>query len=245
VVRPVFFEFPRDAQTFDLGYQFMWGTSIMVIPVTNPGVSSVDGYLPEETEWYYLYSALYGTQAASGSGTFDAPRNSSAPVFLRGGSVVPRQVPAVTTADTRKNHFQLVVACNMQVAPINKAFGEFYWDDGESWVDVESDFAAVDYYHFNYTFTYSAAKAVLDINLLRIPKKRLTLPAIDQIEVFGYQQSATLRSVQVNGQEAQLSLQESSYVGATKVLRLSRSDKGFVQLNDHLSKWSVTWKNTF
>ena len=71
------------------------------------------------------------------------------------------------------------------------------------------------------------------------------LPAIDQIEVLGYLQSATLRSVKVNDEDAQISLQESSYSGATKVLRLSRSDKGFIQLNDHLDKWTVTWKNTF
>jgi alpha-glucosidase (family GH31 glycosyl hydrolase) len=112
VVRPVFFEFPQDAETFNLGYQFMWGSAIMVIPVTEPNVLTVDGYLPEDTEWYYLYSNAYGRQASSGSGQFDAPKNSSSPAFLRGGSIVPRQVPALTTTDTRKNHFQLVVAAS-------------------------------------------------------------------------------------------------------------------------------------
>jgi len=245
VVRPVFFEFPKDPETFNLSYEFMWGSSILVMPVTQPDVLTVDGYLPEDTEWYYLYSNLYGSQASSGSGTFDAPKNSSSPVFLRGGSIIPRQAPALTTTDTRKNHFQLAIACNKKVDPKNTAFGEFYWDDGESWVDVDSDFSNVDYYKFNYTFKYDAQLAQLDINLVKIPKNRLTLPPIEQIEVFGYLQSATLRSVKVNDQDAQISLQESSYSGLSKVLRLSRTDKGFIQLNDHLDKWTVTWKNTF
>jgi alpha-glucosidase len=68
--------------------------------------------LPESTEWYYLYSQLYGTQAINGNWTFDAPKNSSSPAFLRGGYIVPRQVPALTTTETRKNHFQLVIACS-------------------------------------------------------------------------------------------------------------------------------------
>jgi hypothetical protein len=112
VIRPLFFEFPDDAETFDLGYEFMWGPSILVMPVTDPGVTTVDGYLPGDTEWYYLYSTSYGTQEATGHGTFDAPKNSSAPAFLRGGSIVPRQAPAMTTTDTRNNHFQLVIACS-------------------------------------------------------------------------------------------------------------------------------------
>jgi alpha-glucosidase (family GH31 glycosyl hydrolase) len=123
VVRPVFFEFPNDKRAFDLSYQFMWGSAIMVIPVTSPDLldmvvvdenedeTTVNGYLPEVSEWYYLYSTKYGSQASTGDSVFDAPENSSAPVFLRGGSIVPRQAPALTTADTRKNHFQLVIAC--------------------------------------------------------------------------------------------------------------------------------------
>ena len=35
VVRPVFFEFPNDAATYDLSFQFLWGPALMVIPVIN------------------------------------------------------------------------------------------------------------------------------------------------------------------------------------------------------------------
>ena len=33
VIRPLFFEFTKDAETYDLGNQFMWGSGMMFIPV--------------------------------------------------------------------------------------------------------------------------------------------------------------------------------------------------------------------
>ncbi|ETN75008.1 glycosyl hydrolase, family 31 [Necator americanus] len=33
VIRPVFFEFPLDKETHNLGHQFMWGRSMMIVPV--------------------------------------------------------------------------------------------------------------------------------------------------------------------------------------------------------------------
>ncbi|KAI6223318.1 P-type domain-containing protein [Aphelenchoides besseyi] len=242
VIRPVAFEFPLDRRAFDLSYQFMWGPAIIVVPVTSDGVETVDGYLPEDAEWYYLYSSYYGSQADSGDGTFPAPRNSSAPAFVRGGFVIPRQAPGLTTAASRRNHFQLLIACNKQIAPIKAAVGSFYLDDGETWAD---DPATLDFYQFNYNFTYSAKQATLEIVMANKPKNKLTLPPIEEIEVFGYTESATIKSVQVNGNAAQLSTTESFYSGITNVLRLRKSDTGFIQLNDHLDKWVVTWKNTF
>ncbi|VDM25868.1 unnamed protein product [Toxocara canis] len=50
VVRPVFFEFPKDQKTLDLGMQFMWGSGLMIVPViekvhlSNPTTNSADGF---------------------------------------------------------------------------------------------------------------------------------------------------------------------------------------------------------
>jgi len=33
VARPLFFEFPSDAQTLDIDEQFLWGPAIMFVPV--------------------------------------------------------------------------------------------------------------------------------------------------------------------------------------------------------------------
>ncbi|KAI6242258.1 P-type domain-containing protein [Aphelenchoides fujianensis] len=247
VIRPVAFEFPRDRRAFDLSHQFMWGPAVMVIPVTEDGVDSVDGYLPEDAEWYYMYdgTTYYGTRIESGDVTVDAPRNSSAPAFIRGGSVVPRQVPGLTTTATRKNHFQVLIAGNKKIAPIQQASGTLYWDDGESLIDFDSASGSGEYYQFDFNFSYTNIVAQLNITMVKSPTNRLTLPPIEEIEVFGYIESASIKSVTVNGAPAQLSAKESFYSGITNVLRLKRSDTGFVQLNDHLDQWTIEWHNIF
>src|SRR6266516_2993886 len=61
------------------------------------------------------------------------------PVYIRGGSVLPIQEPALTTRDSRKNPWGLLTALSAD----GSATGELYLDDGESvipnetlWVDV-------------------------------------------------------------------------------------------------------------
>ena len=49
-------------------------------------------------------------------------------VHVRGGSILPMQAPALTTAATRRNPFSLLVALSAR----NDASGRLYWDDGET-----------------------------------------------------------------------------------------------------------------
>jgi len=48
--------------------------------------------------------------------------------LIRGGSILPAQKPGVTTTESRKNDFELIVALN----EAGNANGELYWDDGDS-----------------------------------------------------------------------------------------------------------------
>lgn len=47
--------FPRDVATWELDRQFLWGRSLLVTPVLEPGVDSVTGYVPQGT-WYDFYT---------------------------------------------------------------------------------------------------------------------------------------------------------------------------------------------
>lgn len=49
-IRPLFMEFD-DAACFDICTQYMFGPAIMVCPVTEPGCSQLDVYLPADCEW--------------------------------------------------------------------------------------------------------------------------------------------------------------------------------------------------
>ena len=54
---------------------------------------------------------------------------------VRGGHVVPGQLPSLTTQASRKNPFILYVALNQS----KQASGELYWDDGDDLKSYEHD----------------------------------------------------------------------------------------------------------
>lgn len=47
--------FPKDIQTYGIDKQFLWGRSLLVTPVLDPGVDSVVGYFPRGL-WYDYYT---------------------------------------------------------------------------------------------------------------------------------------------------------------------------------------------
>uniref|UniRef100_A0A915M8Y7 alpha-glucosidase n=1 Tax=Meloidogyne javanica TaxID=6303 RepID=A0A915M8Y7_MELJA len=111
VIRPLFFEFPNDFNTHTLNYQFLWGSSLMVIPVLDPGIDNVRAYFPIDSVWYSISHAnQYGSEYFSGYYNLNAPRDTPLPTFLRGGSIVVKQWPGLTTKESRKNPFQLTAA---------------------------------------------------------------------------------------------------------------------------------------
>jgi alpha-glucosidase (family GH31 glycosyl hydrolase) len=55
VLRPLFFEYPEDKNTYNLDRQFLIGSSILITPVLSPGATSVSGYFPKGV-WYDWYT---------------------------------------------------------------------------------------------------------------------------------------------------------------------------------------------
>jgi alpha-glucosidase (family GH31 glycosyl hydrolase) len=240
VVRPVFFEFPRDLATPSLSYQFMWGEAIIVIPVLYPGVSSVDGYLPVEASWYSLSDVQYGELFLSGRGSFYAPTNKHIPVFVRGGHIVPRQKPSITLPASRKNEWQLLVALRQKnEKKPQSADGELYWDDGDGTFD---DIEQYDFTHFTYTFSTNKTLATLVVTAKKLSKS-ITFPKLGQIEVLGYENKPNLQQATLNGKPLPIDTQHSTYSPFTKVLSVVPSS--FIDFNTDGPTWTITWKNYF
>ncbi|KFW04784.1 Lysosomal alpha-glucosidase, partial [Eurypyga helias] len=125
VARPLFFEFPRDVTTLGLDRQFLWGRSLLVTPVLEPGVDSVTGYVPRGV-WYDFYTG----SSVNSSGEM---LKMSAPLehlnlHVREGSILPTQKPGTTSEVTRGNPLRIIVALSSSAT----AWGDLFWDDGES-----------------------------------------------------------------------------------------------------------------
>uniref|UniRef100_A0A8B9F9V5 P-type domain-containing protein n=1 Tax=Amazona collaria TaxID=241587 RepID=A0A8B9F9V5_9PSIT len=143
VARPLFFEFPQDVTTLGLDRQFLWGRSLLVTPVLDPGVDSVTGYVPRGT-WYDFYtpcvvpltpSYLYLLLPAQGSSMNSSGEmvKMSAPLdhlnlHIREGAILPTQKPGTTSEATRRNPLCLIVTLSSS----DTAWGDLFWDDGES-----------------------------------------------------------------------------------------------------------------
>ncbi|CAJ0595563.1 unnamed protein product, partial [Cylicocyclus nassatus] len=160
VIRPLFFEYPKDPNTYRADYQFLWGRSMLVAPVVYEGEKSVDAYVPED-DWYSLYDYNYGQRINSGHQNLLAPWTFHTPVLIRGGSIIPRQHPEKTTDNTRKNPFELLIVPGERNGSAN---GFLYWDDGESIID---SFDNHPYYSWIFLFSVNEKEATLIIEKQR------------------------------------------------------------------------------
>ena len=87
LMRPLVFDFADDAQALDQKYEYMFGRSLLVSPVTEPDVTSWKTYLPKNKGgWYDYYT---GRHYDGGQTVTTAVGADYIPVFVRAGSIIP------------------------------------------------------------------------------------------------------------------------------------------------------------
>ncbi|XP_063608806.1 sucrase-isomaltase, intestinal-like [Penaeus indicus] len=180
VIRPLLNEFPADIPARDVDDQFLWGSGLMVAPVITQGATSRDVYFPQGLWYDLVYAKLVATGPTTQ--TVSAPLE-IIPVYVRGGYILPYQVPALNTVESRKNPFGLTVALDELMI----ALGEIFWDDGEVLEHVmsESYMSKVAYYQEELTMTVMHGQdAVAGINL-------------ETIDILGFPKEA--QRISVNG----------------------------------------------
>ena len=112
--------------------QFLWGKDLMVAPVLTPGAKSVQIYFPAGV-WFDFYSGqkVFSNTTTGGWITANVSID-SAPLYLRGGSIIPIQAEtnALTTAKARQSDLNIVVSLRNNSGFTSTGF--FYLDDGVS-----------------------------------------------------------------------------------------------------------------
>ncbi|XDV11576.1 hypothetical protein PO909_000477, partial [Leuciscus waleckii] len=150
VVRPMMHEFYSDSETWAVHKQFMWGAHLLITPVLDPGVETVEAYIPDAI-WYDFETEIrIPDRKAKVSLYLPADKLG---LHLRGGAILPVQRPDVTTTYSRRLPMGLIVALDDNEA----ASGELFWDDGDSRDTVSSGS------HIHYQF--SVANDVLTMHV--------------------------------------------------------------------------------
>ncbi len=86
LMRPLVMDFRTDSLSSQQAYEYMFGKSLLVAPVTESGVEKMNVWLPSEADWYDFWTGRYyhggqNIEAASPPGII--------PVFVRSGTILP------------------------------------------------------------------------------------------------------------------------------------------------------------
>ena len=84
-MRALAMDFRDDARTWNIGDQFLFGPSLLVNPVTEPGATTRHLYLPK-AKWYGLWTG----ESLEGGRAIDAPAPlEQMPIFVKAGTILP------------------------------------------------------------------------------------------------------------------------------------------------------------
>uniref|UniRef100_A0A0K0DZI5 Maltase n=1 Tax=Strongyloides stercoralis TaxID=6248 RepID=A0A0K0DZI5_STRER len=218
VIKPVFFDFVDDSNTFGLSHQFLWGSAFMVSPIVDVGVRSQVVYLPDSQDgWYSVYDYNYGIKMNSGFKTYPALLTYNVPTFISGGHIVPRQVASTTVDNSRKNPTELLIAISSSK---NNASGSLVWDDGET---ITMNLNKHDYTELIFAFNTTTENSVMTITNKKFSILTSPMP-LKTIEIFGLSYYPDFSSVQVNGQKISIDKKQSIYSPFTEILKLTATD---------------------
>jgi alpha-D-xyloside xylohydrolase len=86
IQRPLVMDWPGDTRTRYVDDQFMFGSALLVSPVTEPGATERLLYLPPAAAWFNFWTgeALHGAQQILAKAPLDR-----IPLFVRAGSILP------------------------------------------------------------------------------------------------------------------------------------------------------------
>lgn len=129
---PLFYEYPEDPVTLNISYQFFFGKSVLVSPVTVEDSFNVTLYLPPQDIFYDFWTGERVTASDSSNMlTVENVNYTDITAHIRGGSILPLRSDAQsasTTTELRRHDFELLIAPDNN----GKATGSLYLDDGST-----------------------------------------------------------------------------------------------------------------
>lgn len=195
-LQPLFYLYPEDPNTFPIELQFFFGDALLISPVTDVNLTSVEAYLPNDL-FYDWYTGL-PVRGTGANVTLDNIDKTDIPIHIRGGSIIPlRKTSANTTTALRQNGFEILIAPGLD----GKASGSLYLDDGESLEQNSTAEIKFEYENGVFslfgTFDYLPAASIETVTLLGQTSQPHVTRAVQDSAVEGYEYDAGRQSVMV------------------------------------------------
>lgn len=122
---PLFYE-EHNEKTLEYDEAYLWGKSLLVSPIKQPGVKKQEVYFPEGQSWFDFYS---GEKISGGQSKVVDVAPDHIPVFAKGGAFIPMKAEAVSTSSYNLHNFDMHFFTDESV---NKSSYELYNDDGQT-----------------------------------------------------------------------------------------------------------------
>ena len=164
ILRGLPMDFPKDAKTYDLGTEYMFGKAFLVAPVTDSlytarqpdGTTKVNlqtvktwpVYLPEGTDWYDVWTS----EKVSGGQTVDrlVPMN-IIPIYVKAGTILPLGPDVQYSGEKQWKDLEI------RIYPGKDATFVLYEDEGNNYNYEHGKYSQI-------TFRWDDSKHILTIN---------------------------------------------------------------------------------
>ncbi|PLX01571.1 MAG: glycosyl hydrolase [Marinilabiliales bacterium] len=131
IVRPLFFEFPDDSETYNANWEYMFGESLLVAPIVEKGQDTIKVYLPQGYDWYDFHT---NKKFDGGQWIKQKVELENIPIFVKSGSFISMVEP-VNSTDNYKTDI-LIIKYYLVKAGSNSE-QKLYLDDGKTFGNYE------------------------------------------------------------------------------------------------------------
>jgi alpha-glucosidase len=144
VMRPVWYEYPKDKQTYLIDDEFMVGSDVLVAPVVREGMTTRGIYLPIGAEWIDWWT---GEKIESGKIHYLQTPLDRLAIFVRAGSVIPTQSVIQNTSEMQDAAVTLNVIAGIQPTKTEKGIifqdaGDGYGYRSAGWREIQIEHTA-------------------------------------------------------------------------------------------------------
>ena len=228
VFRPLFFEFPDDIFLNQLQDQFLIGSEIMVAPVLDNDEIPHTVYFTNNTSWFDFFNGSINYQTQGKFVRVDAPLDSTAPLFIRAGSIIFTQnTTNVTKVADLSNYFKLKIALDSNLTANGWILGiNDYTNDSnvinsctnqnDCLIQITAVGTKIDDYDITVNVTFEK----------NTPNSILQEIYITEVEVFGVQFGHSYQTIEYN-------LTQSFLVQDKSLFSFSHVFNSFYKLSSH------------
>ncbi|KAJ1987119.1 glucosidase II [Coemansia spiralis] len=190
IARPMWMEFPKDTGLFAEERAFMVGSSIMVVPSTDPDISKpIDVAFPSKENWYDMHTYTSYFAPTKRQFTIDLAQTL---VFVRGGSIIPtRERQRRASALMKYDPFTLYV----YVSRDGTATGKLYLDDGETYDYEEGAFIERELLFVDSRLSSRPSAHTVETSAQRIFLEKMKKVRVERVVIVGLRSPLTRATV--------------------------------------------------